>query len=109
MLPTCIGISGVSRYRNDASSDESFLASPMISSRNFLPKLVTRRLLRRFWRSDDRRGQRRRSGLCIFRGRICNGKGARPVKLLELAFFCQRQAVGDGPKGRGIDAEADMA
>src|SRR4029077_6193569 len=29
ILPTCIGISGVSRYRNDASSDDSFLASPM--------------------------------------------------------------------------------
>jgi hypothetical protein len=36
MLPTCIGISGVSRYRNDASSDDSFLASPMISSRRLL-------------------------------------------------------------------------
>src|SRR6201994_3929057 len=27
MLPTCIGISGVSRYRNDASIEDSFLAS----------------------------------------------------------------------------------
>jgi hypothetical protein len=33
MLPTCIGISGVSRYRNDASIDDSFLASLMFSSR----------------------------------------------------------------------------
>src|SRR4051795_10316537 len=33
MLPTCIGISGVSRYRNDASIDDSFLASAMYSSR----------------------------------------------------------------------------
>ncbi|MGY4319994.1 hypothetical protein ACVWW1_009321 [Bradyrhizobium sp. JR3.5] len=33
MLPTCIGISGVSRYRNDASSEDSFLASLMVSSR----------------------------------------------------------------------------
>src|ERR1700761_7168650 len=34
MLPTCIGISGVSRYRNDASIEDSFLASPMFSSRD---------------------------------------------------------------------------
>jgi hypothetical protein len=33
MLPTCIGISGVSRYRNDASSEDSFLPSPMLPSR----------------------------------------------------------------------------
>src|ERR1700721_1430597 len=33
MLPTCIGISGVSRYRNDASIEDSFLASLMFSSR----------------------------------------------------------------------------
>src|SRR6202158_546220 len=33
MLPTCIGISGVSRYRNDASIDDSFLASLISSSR----------------------------------------------------------------------------
>src|SRR5580692_385882 len=32
MLPTCIGISGVSRYRNDASIEDSFLASLMCSS-----------------------------------------------------------------------------
>src|SRR6202021_1717532 len=31
MLPTCIGISGVSRYRNDASIEDSFLASLMRS------------------------------------------------------------------------------
>ena len=34
MLPTCIGISGVSRYRNDASIEDSFLASRHI----FLPQ-----------------------------------------------------------------------
>jgi hypothetical protein len=34
MLPTCIGISGVSRYRNDASIEESFLASAIFSSRS---------------------------------------------------------------------------
>jgi hypothetical protein len=33
MLPTCIGMSGVSRYRNDASIDDSFLASLICSSR----------------------------------------------------------------------------
>ena len=33
MLPTCIGISGVSRYRNDASIEDSFLPSAMVSSR----------------------------------------------------------------------------
>src|SRR3569832_683921 len=33
MLPTCIGISGVSRYRNDASIADSFLASLIGSSR----------------------------------------------------------------------------
>src|ERR1700727_3085666 len=36
MLPTCIGISGVSRYRNDASTDDSFLASLIGSSREQL-------------------------------------------------------------------------
>src|ERR1700720_1436455 len=33
MLPTCIGISGVSRYRNDASIEDSFLASLIFPSR----------------------------------------------------------------------------
>src|SRR5580698_10869027 len=37
MLPTCIGISGVSRYRNDASMEDSFLAS-LIGS---LPRTMT--------------------------------------------------------------------
>jgi hypothetical protein len=36
MLPTCIGISGVSRYRNDASMADSFLASLIASSRGQL-------------------------------------------------------------------------
>ncbi len=35
MLPTCIGISGVSRYRNDASIDDSFLASAMFFSSRY--------------------------------------------------------------------------
>jgi hypothetical protein len=30
MLPTCIGISGVSRYKKDASSEDSFLPSPIL-------------------------------------------------------------------------------
>src|ERR1700676_3739382 len=34
MLPTCIGISGVSRYRNDASIEDSFLASLIVPSRH---------------------------------------------------------------------------
>src|ERR1700716_489269 len=40
MLPTCIGISDVSRYRNDASIEDSFLASLILS----LPAQITRRL-----------------------------------------------------------------
>src|SRR5450759_843816 len=40
MLPTCIGISGVSRYRNDASIEDSFLASLIFPSR----ERITRRL-----------------------------------------------------------------
>src|ERR1700722_11672876 len=36
MLPTCIGISGVSRYRNDASMADSFLASLIGPSRKQL-------------------------------------------------------------------------
>jgi hypothetical protein len=34
MLPTCIGISGVSRYRNEASIEDSFLESVHV----FLPQ-----------------------------------------------------------------------
>src|ERR1700716_1322554 len=34
MLPTCIGISGVSRYRNDASIEDSFWASLIVPSRH---------------------------------------------------------------------------
>jgi len=47
MLPTCIGISGVSRYRNDASIEDSFLASLIFSSRSSHAAPW-----RRFWRSD---------------------------------------------------------
>src|ERR1700723_1508909 len=36
MLPTCIGIYGVSRYRNDASMADSFLASLIGPSREQL-------------------------------------------------------------------------
>src|ERR1700694_4483404 len=47
MLPTCIGISGVSRYRNDASIEDSFLASLIFSSRADRAAPWWR-----FWRSD---------------------------------------------------------
>src|SRR5665213_3777091 len=48
MLPTCIGISGVSRYRNDASIEDSFLASLMFSSQIFLAEdLPGREIARR--------------------------------------------------------------
>src|SRR5258708_31024487 len=32
MLPTCIGISGVSRYRNDASIEDSFLPASAMTA-----------------------------------------------------------------------------
>src|ERR1700690_67992 len=48
MLPTCIGISGVSRYRKDASIEDSFLASPLYASQRdhaalFVARLAFRR------------------------------------------------------------------
>src|ERR1700727_1720619 len=51
MLPTCIGISGVSRYRNDASIEDSFLASliyfpPAIELRGALEALLASQLVR---------------------------------------------------------------
>src|ERR1700759_331621 len=94
MLPTCMGISGVSRYRNDASNEDSFLASPIFPSRK-----VTRRLDRRFWRSG---------GLCILRQRICNGKRPGPVKMPEFSFRLS-QTVRDRPQGCGVQAQPDMA
>src|ERR1700719_3491561 len=102
MLPTCIGISGVSRYRNDASIEDSFLASLICSSR----KQFTRRL-------GGASGVQtvphsgRRSGLCLLWRRICNGKRSRSLKLAELALGLG-QAVGDRPQGSRVDAEPDM-
>src|SRR4051812_7332597 len=104
MLPTCIGISGVSRYRNDASSEDSFLASAM----GFLPKIMTRRLDGASCGQTVPAGRVNLSGLCIFRGRIGNGKGPQAIKMTELAFGL-RQTVGHGPKGRGINADPEMA
>src|ERR1700691_299662 len=94
MLPTCIGISGVSRYRNDASIEDSFFASPIFSS------LVqfTRAPCRRFWRSVR---------LCIFRRRICNGKRTRSGKLLELTLGLG-QTIRDGPQRGRVHAQPDM-
>src|SRR5205085_3287179 len=48
------------------------------------------------------------SGLCIFRGRVGNGKRPRSAKMGKFALGL-RQAVGNRPEGGGIDAEADMA
>src|SRR5580704_12003452 len=96
MLPTCIGISGVSRYRNDASIEDSFLALLIFSSR----KPTHAAPWRRFWRLD--------LGLCIFRRSICNGKGPRSVKLAEFALGLG-QTIRQRPQSGGVDAEADMA
>src|SRR5215470_11204373 len=46
--------------------------------------------------------------LCLFRGRVGNGKRPRSVKLLELSFAL-RQAVRHRPQRGRIDAEPDMA
>src|SRR5690348_3491318 len=104
MLPTCIGISGVSRYRNDASSEDSFLASAMGS----LPKITTRRLDGASCGQTAPVGRGNLSGLCIFRGRVGNGKRPRSVKMPEFTFGL-RQPVGHGPERGRIDAEPDMA
>src|ERR1700681_604503 len=103
MLPTCIGISGVSRYRNDASIEDSFLASLIVPSRHthagaFGGASGVQTVLK----------FRTSSGLCIFRGRICNGKRPRSVKLPEFTLGL-RQPIGHRPEGGGVDAEADMA
>src|ERR1700694_893362 len=101
MLPTCIGISGVSRYRNDASIEDSFLASLMRSS----PKKITQRF-------GGASGAQtvlgfRTSGLCIFRRRICNGKRARPVELPELTLLLG-QTIRHRPQRGRVDAQSDM-
>src|SRR4029079_6117022 len=129
MLPKCIGISGVSRYRNDASIEDSFLASAIFSSRSrkhgalaallaykttllseHIPKTaphpasIALRAHSKIIPLPCGLG----SGLCIFRGAIGNGKRTRTIKMPELAFGL-RQAVGYRPQRRGIDAEPDMA
>src|SRR5258707_10680428 len=96
MLPTCIGISGVSRYRNDASIDDSFLASLILSSRE-----LHAAPWQRFWRSGLW------PGLCIFRRRICNGKRPRAVKLPELALRLG-QTIRQRPQGSRVHAQSDM-
>src|SRR5512135_3143888 len=106
MLPTCIGISGVSRYRNDASMADSFLASLIGSSREQLRNALNGASL--FLRSDGPLALGQCSGLCPFWRRICNGKGPRPVKLAESTFLLG-QAVGDRPQYRRVDAKPYMA
>src|SRR4030081_643495 len=102
MLPTCIGISGVSRYRNDASIEDSFLASLIVPSRHTHAGAfggasgVQTVLELRTW-----------SGLCIFRGRICNGKRPRSIKLAEFALGLG-QPVRDRPQGGGVDPQAHV-
>src|SRR5579863_6955265 len=107
MLPTCIGISGVSRYRNEASMADSFLASLIGSSREqwrsplmgalcnscvqTVPSILGRRL-----------------GLCLFWRRICNGKGPRSIKLVELPLALG-QTIGDRPQDGRVHAQPDMA
>src|ERR1700719_1666167 len=101
MLPTCIGISGVSRYRNDASIEDSFLASLMVSSRKSRGALAALLAFRRSFGF-------RTSGLCILRRPICNGKGARSNKLTELPLGLG-QPIRHRPQGRGVHAEPHMA
>src|SRR6202171_1521235 len=103
MLPTCIGISGVSRYRNDASIEDSFLASLIVPSRHthagaFGGASGVQTVLK----------FRTSSGLCIFRGRICNGKRPRSVKLAEFALTL-RQTIGHRPQRGGGDAHTAVA
>src|ERR1700749_1562767 len=103
MLPTCIGISGVSRYRNDASIEDSFLASLM---RSLLEKFTRRLAGASGVQTAPIRGCR--SGLCLFPRRICNGKRPRSVKLTELAFGL-RQTGGDCPQSGSVDPQPGMA
>src|ERR1700688_4898920 len=101
MLPTCIGISGVSRYRNDASIEDSFLASLIF----FPPGTDHAAPWWRFWRQTVLRSTT--SGLCIFPRCICNGKRPRPVKLAELPLALG-QTIRDRPQGGGVDAQSNM-
>src|SRR5829696_9769456 len=128
MLPTCIGISGVSRYRNDASIEDSFLASAIFSSRSRKRGALAALLASRMFlllehipktaahpASIARRAHSKScptsglwSGLCIFRRPVGNGKRPRPVKMLKFPLGL-RQTVGHRPQCGGVDAEPDMA
>src|ERR1700757_4936352 len=100
MLPTCIGISGVSKYRNDASIEDSFLASPMVPSRyGSRGALVALLACRKSGRQSE---------LCIFRRPICNGKRPRPVKLPEFALALG-QTIRYRPQRGRVDAQPDVA
>src|SRR5262249_61250857 len=46
--------------------------------------------------------------LCLFCGRIGNGKWPAAVKLMELTFGL-RQPIGDRPQRGRVDADPDMA
>src|SRR6266478_6156609 len=103
MLPTCIGISGVSRYRNDASIEDSFLASLIFPSRHTLRgALVALLAFRPSW------GSGHWPGLCSLQRRICNGKRPRSIKLLKFALGLG-QTIRHRPQSGGVDAQSDMA
>ena len=95
MLPTCIGISGVSRYRNDASIEDSFLPSAMVSSRQTI-RDAFKVFLEAFFKVQGGLRSGDLSGLCIHRRPICNGKWPRPVKWVKLPLGL-RQTVRDRP------------
>src|SRR3981189_1037046 len=102
MLPTCIGISGVSRYRNEASIEDSFLASLIFSSRE--------RNTRRLGGASCVQtvlGSGPQWQLCIFRRRICNDKRTRPVKLPELHPGLG-QTIRHRPQGGRVHAQSDV-
>src|SRR5471032_775362 len=108
MLPTCIGISGVSRYRNDASIEDSFLASLIFSSQElFLPKHKSDGVLAAPFSVQTVPVSGHWSGLCMLRRRICNGKGSRSVKLPELALGLG-QTIRNRPQSGRVHAEANM-
>src|SRR5437016_6836570 len=107
MLPTCIGISGVSRYRNDASIEDSFLASAIFSSRSRKrgalaallasrmslllehirkPLTIPHQLQDGILRDYALKLRTFGSGLCIFRGAVGNGKWSRSVKMLKFTL-----------------------
>src|SRR4029077_14696073 len=97
---------------NDASSEDNFLASPMLSS-------ITRGRLRSasygLFLAHDLIGKplhtfpdHALARLCVFRRLIGNGKWPGAVKLMELPFGL-RQPIGDGPERGRVDADPDMA